>query len=588
MSRLTRRHFLASTTSAFAVLNTRPLWAQSPQSHSQAGLSALSGQDFDLAIDRTDLMINGRTARPYTANGTLPAPLLRWREGDEVTLRVHNHLREQSSIHWHGILLPFEMDGVPGVTFPGINGGETFTYRFTLKQTGTYWYHSHSGMQEQAGLYGPLIIEPRTQDPYDADRDYVLVLSDWTFMNPDRLFRKLKANAESFNYQKRTVGDFWRDARSDGLDATLKDRGDWGRMRMMPTDIADVTGETYTYLINGHAPGENWTALFKPGERVRLRIINAAAMSLFNVRIPGLAMTVIEQDGLPVSPVETDEFQIGVAETFDVLVEPREDKAFTIMAEAMDRSGFGRATLAPRPGMQAPVPPLRPAPLLTMKDMGHGEMSGASMDHAAMGHSQSHDHQQGSGVDMVAMMPTNRLGEPGLGLQDQPHRVLVYSDLRSAAPNPDTRAPSRVIELHLTSNMHRYMWSFDGIKFSDATDPIILYRDERVRFTLVNDTMMAHPVHLHGMFFELVTHEGPDKPRKHTVVVKPGETLSFDVTADAVGDWAFHCHLLYHMAAGMMRVVRVLDEPAPDTRPATQPPAMHHHDHHHHGSGGAS
>jgi len=580
MVHISRRQLLKGCASACAVLAARPAWAQSPQSLNQARLPTLSGHLFDLTIDQAEMMIAGRKTRPCSVNGTVPAPLLHWREGDEVTLRVHNRLHEDTSIHWHGILLPFEMDGVPGVSFPGIAPGETFTYRFTLKQAGTYWYHSHSGMQEQAGHYGPLVIAPKDGDRYGADRDYVVVLSDWTFMNPDRLYQKLKSNAESFNYQKRTIGDFWRDAQDGGLRQTLKNRGEWGAMRMMPTDIADVTGETYTYLINGQTAAQNWTALFKPGETVRLRFINAAAMSFFNIRIPGLAMSVIEADGLPVKPVETDEFQIGVAETFDVLVTPTKDQAFTIMAETMDRSGYVRATLAPRPGMSAPVPSLRAAPLLTMKDMGHGDMDHSDMDHTAKGHNTAHDHLQGVGVDMVAPMPANRLSEPGLGLQNQPHRVLVYTDLRSLAPNADRRKPAREIELHLTGNMHRYMWSFDGIKFSDAKKPIILYRDERVRFTLVNDTMMAHPIHLHGMFFELVTHEGPDKPRKHTVVVKPGEKLSFDVTADAVGDWAFHCHLLYHMAAGMMRVVRVVDEPAPARAPMVP---EHRHDHHHGG-----
>lgn len=584
MTFLTRRGFLASSTLALAQAG-RPLpaWARPDAAADISALPALSGQSFDLTIGQTDLLLDGRKGQAVTVNGTVPAPLLRWREGDEVTLRVHNALNEETSIHWHGILLPFEMDGVPGVTFPGIAPGETFTYRFPLKQSGTYWYHSHSGLQEQSGLYGPIVIDPAEPDPQPVDRDYVLILSDWTFMDPDRLFHKLKKNAESFNYQKRTVGDFFRDAREDGLGATLKDRGEWGRMRMMPTDIADVTGETYTYLLTGHTAADNWTALFKPGERVRLRFINAAAMSIFNVRIPGLAMTVVGNDGLAVKPVETDEFQIGVAETFDVIVTPADARPFTVMAETMDRSGYVRATLSPRPGLSAAVPALRERPLLTMKDMGHGEMDHSGMDHAAMGHGQPHDHTEDYGTDMVAMMPANRLSEPGLGLADQPHRVLVYTDLESPAPLPDTRPPRRTVELHLTSNMHRYMWSFDGVKFSDAKEPITLYRNERVRFTLVNDTMMAHPIHLHGMFFELVTGKGVHNPQKHTVLVKPGEKLSFDVTADAVGDWAFHCHLLYHMAAGMMRVVRVLDEEAPDAPELEQPADPHAHHHHHQG-----
>jgi CopA family copper-resistance protein len=569
------------------------------------GLQGLSGTEFNLEIDQTVARIDGRKGRAITVNGTLPAPLLRWREGDMVTLNVTNRLDQDTSIHWHGILVPFEMDGVPGVSFPGIKPNETFTYRFRVPQSGTYWYHSHSNLQEQLGHYGPLIIDPAGPDPVAYDREYVLVLSDWTFEHPHRIFAKLKKMGHSLNFQQRTMGDFFDDVGENGLGATIRDRLMWGKMRMTPTDIADVTGATYTYLVNGHGPESNWTALFEPGERVRLRIINASAMSIFNVRIPGLPMTVVQADGLDVQPVETDEFQIGTAETYDVVVQPESHEAFTIMCESIDRSGYGRATLAPRAGMTAPVPPLRPRPLLTMKDMGmahdgehggmdHGakdmahngkEMAG-DMDHSSMGHDhmhhgdmamngktmgektmedknmegagmQKHDHPKGPGVANVAMQPQSRLHDPGVGLEDVPHRALTYADLRSLKPNPDQREPEREIELHLTSNMERYMWSFDGETFSEVVDPIIFHEGERLRLTMVNDTMMPHPIHLHGMFFDVVNGGGHHKPRKHTIIVKPAEKLSVDITADAVGDWAFHCHLLYHMHAGMFRVVSV-------------------------------
>ena len=680
---ISRRSLLGGSTAVggFTALNfLLPDWARSARANDTRGLTALSGTTFDLHVARTPFAVDGHQGSAITVNGQVPAPLLRWREGDDLTLRVTNHMNEDTSIHWHGILLPYEMDGVPGVTFPGIKPGETFTYKFPVKQAGTYWYHSHSGLQEQAGHFGPLIIEPKGADPVAVDREYVVVLSDWTFKDPDTLYAKLKKHGHGFNYQKPTLGDFFRDVRARGFGAAFKEKMDWDRMRMERTDILDITGETYTYLVNGHGPGDNWTALFKPGERVRLRFINAAAMSIFNVRIPGLPMTVVQADGLDVQPVETDEFQIGVAETYDVVVQPTEDRAFTIMSEAMDRSGFGRATLATRPGMEAPIPPLRERPLLSMKDMGmdhgsmnmdgmdqdamgHGEMDhdsmsnsggaheghdmpmdknmnmdmkpemkmeapaehdhGASdhadagepehdhsshesstdvmemaakmqakqaemdhgsmnhgemrsesmdmngMDHGSMDHSamdmdggstemQRHDHPGGPGVVNEAMAPTNRLGERGLGLENEPHRVLVYTDLASLVPNPDQRAPGREMELHLTSNMERYMWSFDGVKFSEVDGPIIFREGERLRLTMVNDTMMAHPIHLHGMFFDVVTGGEPaHKPRKHTIVIKPGEKLSVDITADALGDWAFHCHLLYHMRAGMMRVVSV-------------------------------
>lgn len=576
-----------------------PAWARSAAA-GNLGLAALTGSTFDLAVGSFPVRIGGRAGEAVGVNGTVPAPLLRFREGEEITINVKNNLHHDTSIHWHGLLVPFYMDGVPGVSFPGIKHGETFTYKFAVPQSGTYWYHSHSGLQEQLGHYGPLIIDPKDHDPVEYDREYVLVLSDWSFENPHRIFSKLKKNSEVYNFQERTVPDFVDAADKMGLGDAFEDRAMWGAMRMSPADIADVTGATYTYLINGHAPSDNWNGVFNVGERVRLRIINASAMTIFNFRIPGLPMSVVAADGLNVKPIETDEFQIGVAETYDVIVTPHEEKAFAIVAESIDRSGMGLATLGPRPGMRAEAPPLRERPTLTMRDMGmahHGNHGGdapmqdseqmqSSMDHSAMDHSamnhggmdhgsmdqessaqhaghgggstdQRHDHKRGAGVDMVAMAPVYRLNEPGLGLENVPHRTLTYADLRSLEPNPDKRTPGRELELHLTGNMERYMWSFDGVKFSEVVDPIVFHEGERLRLTLVNDTMMSHPIHLHGMFFDVVNEGGDHKPRKHTIIVKPGEKLSVDVTADNVGDWAFHCHLLYHMHAGMMQVVSV-------------------------------
>lgn len=535
-----RRKFLSSSVSVGAVLASSallPAWAKSETATDLSGMKVMSGKIFDFDIRQTNVLIDGQPGKGITVNGQLPAPLLRWREGDDVELRVTNFLREDTSIHWHGLLVPFQMDGVPGVTFPGIKPGETFTYKFPIKQAGTYWYHSHSGLQEQSGHYGPIIIEPKGKDPVAFDREYVVVLSDWTFEDPHRVFSKLKKRGDSYNYQQRTLADFARDVEEKGFFATVKDRATWGGMRMSPADISDVTGSTYTYLINGHGPQDNWTGLFEPGERIRLRFINASAMSIFNVRIPGLPMTVVQADGLNVQPVETDEFQVGTAETYDVIVQPQSHQAYTLMCESIERSGFVRATLAPQAGMTASVPALRSRPLLTMRDMGmsgHGEgaMSGmgkmdhSTMDHSSMNHSsmnhggtmpvskekpvvsgkrQRHDHPQGPGVANLAMNPVNRLGEPGIGLDAVGHRVLVYTDLKSLEPNPDQRSPGREMELHLTSNMERYMWSFDGLKYSEVDGPIIFQKDERLRLTMVNDTMMPHPIHLHGMFFDVVT-----------------------------------------------------------------------------------
>ena len=562
-----------------------PAWARSAD-QGNLGIPALSGTRFDLEIGEFPVRINGRSGMAVGVNGAIPSPLIRFKEGQEIMLNVKNKLKEDSSIHWHGLLVPFQMDGVPGVTFPGIKPGETFQYKYSVPQSGTYWYHSHSGLQEQQGHYGPIIIDPKGTDPVKYDREYVMVLSDWSFMHPHKIFAKLKKMSDSFNSQKRTMSDFKRDADYKGFGQAWRERKQWGRMRMSPTDISDITGATYTYLINGRGTQDNWNGIFTPGERVRLRIINASAMSIFNVRIPGLPMTIVASDGLNVKPHEIDEFQMGVAETYDVIIEPKEVKPYAFVAESIDRSGQVVATFGPKPGMQAAIPALRKKPQLTMKDMGmdhssmdmsrDGDMSG--MDHSKMdmsggGDMSSMDHskmsmsaknvieakvKRGPGVVNVTMAPVSRLHESGIGLENIGHRTLNYADLRSLAPNPDTREPEREIVLHLTSNMERYMWSFDGVKFSHVKESIKFYEGERVRVTLINDTMMPHPIHLHGMFFDLVNGGGNHKPRKHTVIVKPGEKLSFDVSAEHVGDWAFHCHLLYHMHAGMFQVVSLL------------------------------
>ena len=556
-----RRRFLHHAFSLGCLAAPRAGWALHP-GHMGHATATRGSVDEDLHISWADTAVAGQRARHIRINGQFPAPCLRWREGDALRLRVHNGLDEATSIHWHGLLLPWQMDGVPGVSFPGIAPGESFTYQFRLRQSGTYWYHSHSGLQEQLGHYGAIIIDPAATDPIVCDREHVLVLSDWTFESPARVFHKLKAMSGTYNYQQRTLGDFVDDVRQRGLGATLRERWMWGQMRMNPTDLSDVTGATYTYLLNGQSPQENWCGMFRPGERVRLRVINASAMTLFNFRIPGLPLTVVMADGLPVQPVEVDEFQIGTAETFDVIVRPLAEGAFTIHAETLDRSGFARGTLASGPGLEAAVPPRRPRPLLTMKDMGMDHSSHQGMQHEGMQHEgmqppQAHLHPRGPGVASVATNPANRLAERPLGLEHEPHRVLVYAALRSLLPNPDTRQPTRELEIHLTANMERYMWSFDGRKFSEVTAPLPFALNERVRLHFVNDTMMPHPLHLHGMFFEVVTGEHAHKPRKHTLVLKPGERAAVDLTADAPGLWAFHCHLLYHMHAGMMRVFEV-------------------------------
>jgi CopA family copper-resistance protein len=637
--RLSRRGFLeglaaGGVVAGLAGLSGAPRFARA----NSAGLSELRGSEFDLTIGSLPVDFTGKRGVATVVNGSLPAPVLRWREGDTVTLRVRNELAEDTSIHWHGIVLPANMDGVPGLSFHGIAPGGSYTYRFPVRQSGTYWYHSHSGFQEQTGLYGPLLIEPRDPEPFSYDREHVVMLSDWTDRDPHELYLLLKRQSDYFNFNKRTLGDFVRDSERGGFAPALRERLAWARMRMSPSDLADVSAYTYTYLTNGTTPAGNWTGLFEPGERVRLRFINGSAMTTFDVRVPGLQMTVVAADGQYVHPVTVDEFRIAVAETYDVIVEPAGADAFTIFAQSMDRTGYARSTLAAREGLTAPVPEVDKIVYLSMADMGHGAHGGAAapahgpapaapapaapapsgheehashgaapsepdhsahgaapaaQDHSAHGgaapaqdHSahgaaavpagadhSAHTASAGAGgaaevqshpasesrnpnVDMQTLTPTARLDDPGVGLRDNGRRVLTYADLTALFPDPDGRDPGRTIELHLTGHMERFLWSFDGISFAGA-DPVRLRYGERLRFVLVNDTMMEHPIHLHGMWSDLEDERGAFHVRKHTISMPPGTKRAYRVTADALGRWAYHCHLAFHMEAGMFREVRV-------------------------------
>ena len=580
---------LGATTALAAV----PAWAQGHSVHGgshgrggpliPAGFGELRGDVIDLAVGSGHRIVEGRRGPGIAVNGSVPGPLIRLREGQNVRLNVTNNLGSDTSVHWHGLLVPFHMDGVPGISFPGIHPGQTFSYEFPVRQSGTYWYHSHSGLQEQSGHYGPLIIDPAGAEPVAYDRDYILLLSDFTVLDPHFIMSRLRTGEGYFNRQL--------SAWTDQYPMSGEERRMWAEMRMMPTDIMDIGAPTYTFLANGRGPTEGLEYLFRAGERVRLRVINGSAQSFFNVRIPGLPMTIIAADGQNVRPVEVDEFQIGTAETYDVIVTPGSAEAYAIVGESMDRSGMALAMLATRPGARAAVPALRDPPLLTMGDMGmnhgsggmdHGAMGHGAMDHSAMNHgadgnaresSMSMDGMSmrdtallppdvavGPGVDMVSMAPVDKMGDPGLGLRDVAHRVLNYRMLAAREPNHDTRQPSRLLDLHLTGNMERYMWSFDGRMYSAVSDvPIRFAWNERVRVKLVNNTMMAHPIHLHGMFFELVNGENAaHQPRKNVVIVQPGASAQFDLTANEPGDWAFHCHLMYHMHGGMMQTVTVV------------------------------
>ncbi|WP_412558037.1 copper resistance system multicopper oxidase [Thalassospira sp. MIT1370] len=577
---------------------------------------------YDLTVDYVEIDTGTMKTRGIGYNGSSPGPTLQFKEGEEVVINVTNNLDEATSIHWHGLILPYQMDGVPGISFPGIEPGETFTYRIPVSQSGTYWFHSHSGFQEPDGAYGSIIIEPQKREPFKFDREYVVVLKDKHPHSGERILRNLKMMPDYYNRNQRSLGDFIMDVRKNGLGATLSERADWGAMRMMPTDIEDVQG--FVGLINGMSPEQNWTGLFHPEERVRLRFINASAMTYFDVRIPGLEMTVVQADGNNVQPVKVDEFRIAVAETYDVIVQPKDDEAYAIMAESMGRSGYGFGTLAPHEGMRAEMPELREeAPLLTMADMGmnhgdmgHGDMGqsemgkgdmagmdhgaapsgnsamgNAAMDHGSAGSMPGMDHSGMAGMDhsnmtamdhskMAGMNHSNMAGmdhsamamgnraDPfyaaGSGLTPKAAnggKFLSYADLKAQKPLYADRPATREIELRLTGNMERYSWSINGVKYEDA-EPIRLKYGERVRFKFVNETMMSHPMHLHGMWSILDTGQGKWNPVKHTININPGTTVYSETEVDEPGQWAFHCHLSYHMATGMFRKVVVEGGPA--------------------------
>lgn len=560
----------------------------------------LRGKAFKLSLAPQRVNFTGCERVATAVNGSVPGPILRWQEGERVTLDVSNRLAESSSIHWHGMILPTEMDGVPDISFTGIAPGETFRYQFDIKQSGTFWYHSHSEFQEQTGMYGAIIIDPLEPEPFSYDREYVILLSDWSDEKPSTIYAKLKKMSGYYNFAERTTSDLLRDIQKKGLAQTWDERSMWNRMRMSDRDLSDVTGYTYTFLMNGQTPVDGWTGVFKRGEKIRLRIINGSAMSFFDVCIPGLSMTVVAADGQNIEPVTVDEFRIGVAEIYDVIVAPKEDRAYCVFAQAFDRTGYARGTLTPDPSLTIDVPDLDPYPILTHRDMGmdmssmnmnmgsmeankggdkdampgmshsmHNmpgmsaakhQMAGMTMEkRGAVGHGSNAEiiHTKtefGPHVDGRAESPQYRLDDPGVGLRNNGRRVLTYADLRNLYPTLDQRDPEREIQLHLTGNMARYMWSINGIKYADA-EPLHFKYGERLRITFVNDTMMNHPMHLHGMWSELETGDGRHIPRKHTVIVQPGSKISYLVTADARGSWAYHCHLLYHMPAMFRKVI---------------------------------
>ena len=579
--KLSRRSFVKGVgASALLATATVPLGAKEERYPHVKIPEVLEGTEFFLTIGYSTVNYTGKPVIATTVNGMLPAPTLKWKEGETVTLHVTNHLLVESSIHWHGIILPNNMDGVPKINFDGIKPGETYVYTFKVQQSGTYWYHSHSGFQEQTGVHGTIMIEPKEKEPYAYDREYDISLSDWSDEKPEAIYRHLKQMPDYYNYNQRTVGDFFSEVKEKGFIEAFKARKMWNDMSMTDRDLSDVTGITYTYLMRGHTPALPFKALFKKGEKIRLRFINSSAMSFFDVRIPDLKMTVVAADGNDVQPVEVDEFRIGVAETYDVIVEPKEERAYSIFAQSLERSGYALGFLTYHDSVVAAVPPMDPLPILSHTDMGmdmdmgkdgkKGAMKcGAGMDmskpmkmdkYAEM-EAQKYPitklpMKRGVQTTMMAMSPKYRLDDPGVGLRNNGRKVLTYADLKSLRKTTHDGVPDREIILHLTGNMERYMWSINGIKYADSK-PLIFKYGERLRITYINDTMMNHPMHLHGMWSDLETGDDDYLPRKHTIIVQPGSKISFRVRVDATGSWAYHCHLLYHMG-GMFRKVTVV------------------------------
>ena len=579
-SNMSRRTFVKGVIATGVVASLPPSVRAENPIISQQVHQTLKGTEFHLSIDKTAVNITGTPSVATTVNGMLAGPTLRWKEGETVTIHVTNNLDEATSIHWHGIILPAEMDGVPGISFDGIAPGETFTYTFPIIQSGTYWYHSHSGFQEQTGIYGAIVIDPKDRMPYEYDKEYVITLSDWSDEQPASIYRKLKLSADYYNFKQRTVGDFFAEVKKKGFFSAFNDRKMWNSMRMSDRDLSDVTGYTYTFLMNGLNPATNYKTLFSKGDKVLLRFINSAAMTFFDVRIPGLKMRVVAADGNNVQPVSVDEFRIGVAETYDVIVEPEEEHAYAIFAQSIDRSGYALGSLTYDYGVEATPPTMDPLPILTHTDMGMNMasmgdskhhmpamkgMTKMSMDQASMGHDMAAMNKRtipvtplktASGVQttMRGMDPQYRLDDPGVGLRDNGRKVLTYADLKSLCSTKYDRYPDREIVLRLTGSMERYMWSINGIKYEDA-DPLVFHYGERLRITYINDTMMNHPMHLHGMWSDLETGDDDFLPKKHTIIVQPGAKISFRVNVDARGSWAYHCHLLYHMTDMFRKVV---------------------------------
>ena len=597
---VSRRQFVTGMAAGGALLGSGLLPSQAQANRRvKQHVQTLSGREFNLTYSPLPVNFTGKERFATAINGSVPAPILRWKEGDQLGLTVKNHLAEDTSVHWHGLILPSGQDGVPNISdgFKGIKPGETFRYSFQVKQSGTYWYHSHSGFQEPTGAYGAIIIDPIDPEPFSYDRDYVVLLSDWSDEQPSNIYATLKKMSSYYNVKERTLFDAMNELNEKGWDGFWKSRGMWNQMRMSDRDIADVTGYSYTYLMNGQTPEDNWTGLFKSGEKLRLRFINAAAMTFFDVRIPGLKMTVVAADGQYVQPITVDEFRLGVAETYDVIVEPSCEQAYSIFAQSIDRSGFSCGTLTPHESMKALPPAMDKNIILSHADMGMNmtgmghkgmagmdNMSGMEGENAGMQSMNHHGHHMaskdivskwmlgqagygsrrpikhqasefGAQVDMHVSEPQYRLDDPGIGLRDNGRRVLTYSDLKNLNKTPDPREPEREVDIHLTGNMSRYMWSMNGIKFADA-QPLKFKFGERLRINLINDTMMNHPMHLHGMWSDLETGDPNYIPRKHTVIVQPGSKASYLVTADAMGGWAYHCHLFFHML-GMFRKVEV-------------------------------
>lgn len=490
--------------------------------------------EYNLDVDYKTVNITGKNIRAMSVDDSIPAPTIEATVGDILRVTFNNKMDVETSVHWHGVLLPNDQDGVPYLTTPPIQPGESFTYEYPIIHHGTYWYHSHTGLQEQRGVYGALVFHPAAGEVEKADHEAVIVLSDWTDEDPNQVMHNLKKSDDYYALKKNSVQSWLKVFKHGSQAISNRLNGAWTRMGVM--DVSDVGYDAF--LVNGEI--QHTISTVKKGESIRLRIINAGASSYFNLEYAGGSMMIVAADGVDVEPVRVDRQRIAIAETFDVIVTIPDNGSYEFRATSEDGTGYSSTILGEGALSKAPDIP-KPNPFL----MGH---SGHEMNQTDMG-GMSEENEESMLMDHSVMNHDMGMKEP-LSL-----RMSEYELLRSMRPttfNPDN--PQREVKLELTGNMERYVWSFNNKVLSEDSK-IMIRKGETVRFVMENKTMMHHPIHLHGHFFRVLNGQGKFSPLKHTVNVPPMQTVTIEFYANEEKDWFFHCHNLYHMKSGMTRVI---------------------------------